>query len=58
MSGTETARCFTMGSGVKWVFCALFGIMSKVKLFHSFEISENPSKLFLVKVSAISWYNF
>jgi len=31
-----------MGSAVKWVFYALFGTMSIVKLFHSFEYREIP----------------
>jgi len=31
-----------MGSAVKWVFCALFGTMSIVKLFHSFEYLKIP----------------
>jgi len=31
-----------MGSAVKWVFYALFGTMSIVKLFHSFEYRKIP----------------
>jgi len=31
-----------MGSAVKWVFNALFGTMSIVKLFHSFEYRKIP----------------
>jgi len=30
-----------MGSAVKWVFCALFGTMSIVKNFHSFEYRKS-----------------
>jgi len=36
-----------MGSAVKWVFYALFGTTSIVKLFHSFEYREIPGHNFL-----------
>jgi len=36
-----------MGSAVKWVFYALLGTMSIVKLFHSFEYRKMPGHYFL-----------